>query len=265
MDYRKTAPPLDLNFSTLNGKVKGHKSRCQALDELWRTKYFIDYSLDEIHVVDFPIEKNNGVYKKTEISFDGEFVVEITDVDALSSTHANIIVNYNIGATSSIVALSRLDKNARLLLGERYFIADYRISTTPGYNDLAVVIAPGGNQDIFLENINLNHVAKLFGKTITATGMDKGELLMAMASSRVVITTPSTTAMEALALGIPVLLIRTSWDQTGEFVKNGYAEWFSEKEVEKYTQKKMKAKKGIPTDNVVVDEIYNEWTKWRFG
>jgi hypothetical protein len=60
------------------------------------------------------------------------------------------------------------------------------------------------------------------------TGFPKEELYKELCEASVVITTPSTTAMEALVLGKPVLLVKTSNDQTGRFIEDNYECGFDE-------------------------------------
>ena len=96
----------------------------------------------------------------------------------------------------------------------------------------------------------------------------KEELYKELCEASVVVSTPSTTAMEALVLGKPVLLVKTSNDQTGQFVEDSYAEWYTPELLSlylrnEYIRKSMSEKRIVNNSIKVVDMIYQEWSKWR--
>jgi hypothetical protein len=122
-----------------------------------------------------------------------------------------------------------------VLLGEDYFFfAEDSLGVT-GYSqsdEPSVVVIPNGNQDWFFKNFDVavahRVVSESFAGSLTVINhVEKETLLDHLATASIVVTTPSVTAMECLSIGLPVLLIKTSNDQTGRFVESGLAGYYS--------------------------------------
>lgn len=278
------APPMELHCSrfaqTPDGTipVNGHVSRCQSLYGTWCDKFNIDTSLRPIHLVDIapkydPISAYR-TFTKDEVHLpDGRFVVEITDVNALASAYPNIVINYQIGAEE--FCWLEDSPPSELLLGADYFFTDIDIELIDGFVESDkpnVIVIPNGNKSRFFKRLDLSEVHEIVansgsGILSVVNYVDRETLFDYLDMASVVITTQSVTAMECLAIGLPVLLVRTSDDQNGRFVENGLAQNYN-KEVLSFllTNKdvrlamgnagKDKIKNNI---NKVVNFIYEQW------
>ena len=231
------APPLFPHYSETavrDGvvvKVNGHKQRFLALDAEWKRRFAIDESLPPINIVDIAVFYNHAANRLDKqgvlpFEFSHEMAVEITDNTFITaSDDIDLLINYNIGAEDDIDA--NCDYSIKMLLGKNYFFSDVCEGYIDGYieSDKPSVIAiPNGNKnEFFQKTAGISGV----GCVVIVNELDRETLFDFMDLSAVVITTPSVRAMECLAIGMPVLLVKTSADQTGRFVEEGLAEWYS--------------------------------------
>ncbi len=171
-----------MRFITNTESGLGHVRRDQALADAWgkrggqvvygfRTKFTHD--LREIVVID-DYTVSNGV--RADIYKSGQFVVLIDDEAKIFDDYASLIINQNLGATSTMYPVTSL-------CGPTYsMIRD------------AVKVAPFGDSGGIVNMIGLKR--KLNDK-------DSAKLL---AQAQIVISGSGVTAYEALYLGKPLLL-----------------------------------------------------------
>lgn len=276
---RKVAPPLFPYYSEtavrdgVEVKVNGHKQRFLALDAEWKRRFAIDESLSPINIVDIAVFYNYAANRLDKqgifpFEFPREMVVEITDNTFITASEdIDLLINYNIGADGDI------DKNyaplTRMLLGKDYFFSDVGEGYIDGYIESdkpSVLLIPNGNKDGFRKKIKAT-IPVGAGSFTLVDHLDRETLFDFMDLSAIVVTTPSVTAMECLAIGMPVLLVKTSDDQTGRFVEEGLAEWYSP-EVLSFLLHNKAVRKSMAENgraniknniNNVIDIIYETW------
>lgn len=225
--------PVYSTFAEMGGekiRVYGHESRCKALLCYWNERYEIDPLLPEIGLVDIAPDwfGRKSIVGESEISRDA-FRVEITDAQSSSSyPFPHLIINYQVGAENWF--RNDLDDTQTLLGKEFFFFEEAALGASgDSRSDRPSVVAiPNGNQPKFFERFNVGDayqvVQEQLGGCLTVVNhLDKKSLLDHLAMASVVVTTPSVTSMECLSFGLPVLLIQTSRDQTGELAETGLA------------------------------------------
>jgi len=278
---RLIAPPLEPIYSTFvereGGRIRvyGHESRCKALLYYWEQLFEIDPLLPEIRLIDIApnwFGGKNEIYPKVS---ENSFSVEITDVQALACFPPHLIINYQVGAGEWFQ--NDLDRT-EVLLGEDYFFfAEDSLGVT-GYSqsdEPSVVVIPNGNQDWFFKNFDVavahRVVSESFAGSLTVINhVEKETLLDHLATASIVVTTPSVTAMECLSIGLPVLLIKTSNDQTGCFVESGLAGYYSPEVLGFLLENKvsrmamaMNGRERVRNNIVkVADKILASYTEW---
>lgn len=261
-------------------RVYGHRKRCETLSRvLYELK---DENITIIDIAAYYNPLNNRMEKKPEhIRRDDiadDFLIEITDVPKSAlEIDPNVVINYQIGAEEQEQEYRSVYPNAKLLLGKDYFFADFGLCMTHGFVESrapSVIIIPNGNKHLFFQQLNINHVYGIIsrsgGAMTVVNHLPKATLLDHLSLSAVVITTPSVTAMECLSIGLPVLLVQTSDDQTGKFVENDYAWWYSNDVLSFLLNSKtarmamgMRAKHLITNNYIRVSNIIKaEYDKW---
>jgi len=280
---KETAPPLKGHYSEWkwDGKkmiaVNGHFQRFKALNDAWYKRFEIDDSLRPIAVVDLAPEGSMislRLIKDHDWPDDFEqlsMVVEITDVPVLAWTTADIIINYQIGTSANDYE----GLPGKKLLGKNYFFAGTEENWVDGFvssDKPNVIVIPNGDKEKFFSelDIELLHrtVAINHGGSVTiVNNLDKNTLVDYLDMASIVVTTPSITAMECLMIGLPVLLVETSDDQTGKFVQYGLADWYSPQALAYLVN--MKSARTAVSENgkqqiqnnidAVIDIIYNTW------
>lgn len=263
-------------------RVYGHKMRCKTLSHA-----LYDLKNENITIVDVAAyynPLNDRMEKKLEnIRFGDiadDFLIEITDVPKSAlEIEPNVVINYQIGAEEQRPEYEEVYPNSTLLLGKDFFFSSPSVGKFDGFvkNDNApsVIIIPNGNKHLFFQELNINHVQGIVnrsgGAMTVVNHLPKITLLDYLSLSAVVVTTPSVTAMECLSIGLPVLLVQTSDDQTGKFVENDYAWWYSNDVLSFLLNSKTarmamseRAKESITNNYQRVTDIikseYNEWS-----
>lgn len=229
----------DAQAEPIEIRVYGHKMRCESLSHvLYNDLRDADITIVDIAAYYNPF--NDQMEKKLErIRLDDiadDFLIEITDVPKSAlEIEPDVVINYQIGAEKQESEYKGVYPNAKLLLGKDYFFSSISMGRwTEGFVDSgypSVIVIPNGNKHLFFQQLNINHVQGIVnrsgGAMTVVNHLPKMALLDYLSLSAVVITTPSVTAMECLAIGLPVLLIQTSEDQTGKFTENDCAWWYS--------------------------------------
>jgi len=229
--------PIYSAFAERDGekiRVYGHESRCKALLYYWYERYEVDPLLPEISMVDIATDwfGRKITIGDTEIGRN-TFRIEITDVQSLAChPFPHLIINYQVGAEDWF--RNDLGETNALLGEDFFFFANDSLGVT-GYSqsdEPSVVVIPNGNQGGFFKEFDLFDAYKVVannsaGSLTVINHVEKETLLDHLATAAIVVTTPSVTSMECLSIGLPVLLIKTSDDQTGRFVESGLAGYYS--------------------------------------
>ncbi len=264
-ESKEEAPCLHFNITTEitlgveRIAVNGHRQRCLALEAAWEERFNTENWLAPIQVVDLSGET---------IEVNG-FAVEITDVAESAVTNPNwvdVVINYQIGAEGKGYEYDSLYPAAKVLLGKEYFFTDD--DDLYSTKKEQILIIPNGNKELFLAKLDLQELVRNAScKIVIADGITKSELILLIKESKLVITTPSVTAMECLHYGTPALWIKTNPDQVGEFSETNLAHeysielfnflWSNERALENQgCAGEREIKNNI---DKVVDIIYTEW------
>lgn len=293
-ENKKIAPPLELVYSefvdtstSIDGhyvfssiKVNGHKNRCLALGNKWNQEFEVDTNLDPILVVDIApkAEKGSSIIEKQKRNKTRPFCVELTDVPVSGVKFPDVVINYQIGANEhSSIYKERFGRQAEFLLGEDYFFFNDDELYCDGFAESDrpnIIVIPNGNKAGFFKQFNMVDAYEIVkrsdgGSLNLINDLERYTLADFLDLSSIVVTTPSITAMECLAVGLPVLLVKTSPDQTGKFVERGLASWYKPEVlamlIENKTVRKAMAEIGRETiknnGRKVVNIIYQEWLK----
>lgn len=273
MDWkeRKIAPPLNLMYSKFNSDgipVNGHRNRSEDFAGYWYYRYEVDVNLPPIVIVD------DAPFSAPRVSPYGLFLVTFSDIPVRTCYEVpNVCINYQINANKMLQEYKLYVPAKNYFLGERYFFTREMddIDGFPNSPEPNVLIVPNGNKEVFMESIDLQAIHRLIeetggGSLTVVNNLDKDIFLDFVDLSSIVITTPSVTAMECLSIGIPVLLIPTSIDQTDQFVNAGFAEWYSLEALEgllRDVNKRMNVKKIENNIELVAEIIHDKWLEWR--
>lgn len=284
-------PPMSLNFSTEKRNkdgsivgVNGHKYRCLALENAWNKRFGNNYDMEStpILVVDLAPSYNYATRSYTKDAVKRcPFTVEITDTELLAVEKPDIIINYQPGATSlwdysnqiyRNYVLDKLEQHHGLFGSDWFFFDKSRLKyCVNNRNSICCVVIPNGNKESFFERVDLQKVVEIVGEfggsVIVSSGEKQDVLDNYIEVASIVITTPSVTAMEMAVAKRPLLLVKTSDDQTGDF--SGIAGEYSE-DVLKFLLGNLDARLALGRANniennidKVVDRIYEEWKLWR--
>lgn len=273
------APPITVYCSQFakgrDGKsirVNGHKSRCDSFQDEWYTQFKIDISLKPIFLVDIAPDYSEDDLVKDSVYTGDHFTIEITDVSTLATLNPNVVINYKLDATRPY------GSTGLNLLGKEWFFSDAWTTYPFGYvnsDEPNILVIPNGNKKEFFANFDIataHHLLSTHGGGCLSVvnNTTKHVLMDYVDLASIIITTPSVTAMECLSIGIPLLLIKTSDDQTDALVEHGLAKWYTEGELaDMLCNKSARIEAGkLASETIknnakeVVYKIRDEWEKY---
>lgn len=199
-------PLLNIWFKKYNNGVPvgGHAARCYAIATEWRkrggrVRYFPKRVLPRSVTLQDGTNEILGVLN--------DLSIHIADTPSQASeiyTH-DILVCPHPGAE-----FEKWNFNGIKLLGPRYFPRRPEFDKYKPQDGKYTLTVPGGNKKKFYELVNLRDLP---GPKLEVSGHSPDESARLISSASVVICSASTVAMEAMSLGKPTFIIKTSDDQ----------------------------------------------------
>jgi spore coat polysaccharide biosynthesis predicted glycosyltransferase SpsG len=255
--------------------VKGHLMRCSTLGEKLKKKGFnVSYGfpirrtiLDEVLIIDglspewisslFDVRSKRVIY--IDSGFSSYWKSSDLDIDCYVNPDFSSSPPRDIPmGTSFYVGLdySIIDSEAIIKAKDKSEGIEFDI-----------LVCPGGNRDSFFNQVDISNLGTPH-EVVVAENRSQEELFELMAMSRVIVTTPSVTMVEAIAMGKPVFMVTTSSDQRANFlgatglgiathfsllkIMDGRTRYLLEKEAKRYSQRILNG-----TDKLI-EEIFND-------